>query len=125
MKIKIALIPSKYISKAQDLSTKLQNAVELGEMSTVDQFTEELFTLIDSDFSLSLSEDDWHQLSEEFIRADGDFKSNYIMTKSQLEMIIAFGMSGTFTDVSGLIVEALKTDGVVLQLPYEEEVVDV
>ena len=57
MKIKIALIPSEHTSKAQDLSSKLQNAMEAGEMSAVDQLTEELISLTDSEYSLSLPEE--------------------------------------------------------------------
>ena len=125
MKIKIALIPSEHTSKAQDLSSKLQNAMEAGEMSAVDQLTEELISLTDSKYSLSLSEEYWHQLIERVRSSDNDFKSDYIMAKPKLETIIAADVAESFTDVSGVIEQALKTDGVVLQLPFEEEDADV
>jgi len=125
MKIKIALIPSEHTSKAQDLSTKLQNAMEAGEMSAVDQLTEELISLTDSEYSLSLSEEYWHQLIEKVRNSDNDFKSDYIMAKPQLETIIAAGVAESFADVSGIVEQALKADGVVLQLPFEEEDADV
>ena len=125
MKIKIALIPSEHTSKAQDLSSKLQNAMEAGEMSAVDQLTEELISLTDNEYSLSLSEEYWHQLIERVSSSDNDFKSDYIMAKPKLETIIAADVAESFTDVSGVIEQALKTDGVVLQLPFEEEDADV
>jgi hypothetical protein len=125
MKIKIALIQSEHTSKAQDLSSKLQNAMEAGEMSAVDQLTEELISLTDSEYSLSLSEEYWHQLIERVRSSDNDFKSDYIMAKPKLETIIAADVAESFTDVSGVIEQALKTDGVVLQLPFEEEDADV
>ena len=125
MKIKIALIPSEHTSKAQDLSSKLQNAMGAGEMSAVDQLTEELISLTDSKYSLSLSEEYWHQLIERVRSSDNDFKSDYIMAKPKLETIIAADVAESFTDVSGVIEQALKTDGVVLQLPFEEEDADV
>nr|WP_289057320.1 hypothetical protein [uncultured Psychrobacter sp.] len=125
MKIKIALIPSEHTSKAQDLSSKLQNAMEAGEMSAVDQLTEELISLTDNEYSLSLSEEYWHQLIERVRSSDNDFKSDYIMAKPKLETIIAADVAESFTDVSGVIEQALKTDGVVLQLPFEEEDADV
>lgn len=125
MKIKIALIPSEQTSKAQDLSSKLQNAMEAGEMSAVDQLTEELISLTDSEQSLSLSEKYWHQLIEKVRSFDDDFKSDYIMAKPQLETIIAAGVAEAFADVSGVVELALKADGVVLQLPFEEEDADV
>jgi hypothetical protein len=125
MKIKIALIASEHTSKAQDLSTKLQNAMEAGEMSTVDQLTEKLISLTDSKQSLSLSEEYWHQLIEKVRSFDDDFKSDYIMAKPQLETIIAAGVAEAFADVSGVVELALKADGVVLQLPFEEEDADV
>ena len=125
MKIKIALIPSEHTSKAQDLSTKLQNAMEAGEMSAVDQLTEELILLTESEYSLSLSEEYWHQLIEKVRSSDDDFKSDYIMAKPQLETIIAAGVAEAFADVSGVVEQALETDGVVLQLPFEEEDTDV
>ncbi len=125
MKIKIALIPSEHTSKAQDLSSKLQNAMEAGEMSAVDQLTEELISLTDSEHSLSLSEEYWHQLIEKVRSFDDDFKSDYIMAKPQLETIIAAGVAEAFADVSGVVELALKADGVVLQLPFEEEDADV
>lgn len=125
MKIKIALIQTEHISKAQDLSSKLQNAMEAGEMSAVDQLTEELISLTDNEYSLSLSEEYWHQLIERVRSSDNDFKSDYIMAKPKLETIIAADVAESFTDVSGVIEQALKTDGVVLQLPFEEEDADV
>ncbi|ELI9035112.1 hypothetical protein [Morganella morganii] len=125
MKIKIALIPSEQTSKAQDLSSKLQNAMEAGEMSAVDQLTEELTSLTDSEYSLSLSEEYWHQLIEKVRSSDNNFKSDYIMAKPQLEAIIAAGVTESFADVSWVIEHALKADGVVLQLPFEEEDADV
>jgi hypothetical protein len=121
MKNKIALIPSDQTSKALDLSSKLQNAMEEGEMSAVDQLTEELISLTDSEHSLSLSEEYWHQLIEKVRSFDDDFKSDYIMAKPQLEKIIAAGVAEAFVDVSGVVELALKADGVVLQLPFEEE----
>jgi hypothetical protein len=125
MKIKIALIPSEHTSKAHDLSSKLQNAMEAGEMSAVDQLTEELISLMDSEHSLSLSEKYWHQLIGKVRSFDDDFKSDYIMAKPQLETIIAAGVAEAFADVSGVVKRALKTDGVVFQLPFEEEDADV
>ncbi len=125
MKIKIALIPSEHTSKAQDLSSNLQNAMEAGEMSAVDQLTEELISLTDSKYSLSLSEDYWHQLIEKVRSSDDDFKSDYIMAKPQLETIIAAGLAESFADISGVVKQALKTEGVILQLPYEDEDADV
>ena len=125
MKIKIALIPSEHTSKAQDLSTKLQNAMESGKMSAVDQLTEELISLTDSEYSLSLSEGYWHQLIEKVRSSDDDFKSDYIMAKPQLETMIAAGVAESFTNVSGVVEQALKADVVVLQLPVEEEDADV
>lgn len=125
MKIKIAMIPSEHTSKAQALSFKLQNAMEAGEMSAVDQLTEELTSLTESDYSLSLSEEYWHQLIEKVRSSDDDFRSDYIMAKPQLETIIAAGVAESFADVSGVIEQALKADGVVLQLPFEEEDADV
>lgn len=124
MKIKIALIPSEHTSKAQDLSSKLQNAMEAGEMSAVDQLTEELTSLTESEYSLSLSEEYWHQLIEKVRSSDDDFKSDYIMAKPQLETIISAGVVESFADVSSVVEQALKSNGVVLQLPVEEEDVD-
>lgn len=125
MKIKIALIPSEDTSKAQTLSIKLQNAMEAGEMSAVDLITEELISLTDREHSLSLSEEYWHQLIEKVRSFDDDFKSDYIMIEPQLETIIAAGVAESFADISGVVEQALNTDGVVLQLPFEEEDADV
>jgi len=125
MKIKIALIPSEHNSKTQTLSSKLQNAMEAGEMSVVDQLTEELILLTESEYSLSLSEEYWHQLIEKVRVTNDDFKSDYIMAKPQLETIIAAGVAEAFADVSGVVEQALETDCVVLQLPFEEEDADV
>ena len=54
MKFKIALIPSEHISKALDLSSKLRNAMKAGEMSAVDQLTDELSSLPESTYNLSM-----------------------------------------------------------------------
>lgn len=125
MKIKIALIPSEHTSKAQDLSSKLQNAMEAGEMGAVDQLTEELISLTDGGYSLSLSEKYWHLLIEKVRSFNDDFKSDYIMAKPQLKTIIAAGVAESFADVSDVVELALKADSAVLQLPFEEEGADV
>lgn len=125
MKIKIALILSEYASKAQDLSTKLQKAMEAGEMSTVDQLTEELISLAEREYSLSLTEEYWHQLIKKVRAFDDNFKSDYIMSKPQLETIITASVAESFSDVLGVVEQALKIDGVILQLPFEEEDIDV
>lgn len=125
MKIKIALVPSEHINKAQDLSIKLQSAMETGEMSVVDQITGALLSLTDKDYSLSLSLEFWHRLIEVVRYFDGDFKSNYLITKPQLDTLISAGVAESFADVLSIIEQALKTDGVVLQLPFEEDNADV
>lgn len=94
-------------------------------MSAVDQLTEELVSLTDSEYSLSLPEEYWHRLIEKVRNSDNDFKSDYIMAKPQLEKIITAGVAEAFADVSVVIEQALKADGVVLQLPFEEEDADV
>lgn len=121
MKIKIALIRSEHISKAQDLSAKLLSAMEAGEMSAVDQTTEKLLSFTDKDYSLSLSEASWHQLIELVRRFDKNFKSDYLITKPQLDMIIAAGVAESFADVASVVEQVLKADGIALQLPFEEE----
>jgi hypothetical protein len=125
MKIIIALIPNEHTSKAQDLSTKLQAAMEAGEMSDVDQLTAELISLTDREHSLSLSEESWHQLIEKVRSFDDDFKSDYIMAKPQLETIITAGVAESFAEVSGIVEKASNADDIVLQLPFEEEDTDV
>lgn len=125
MKIKIALIPNEHTSKAQCLSAKLQNAMEAGEMNAVDRLSEELILLTDSEHSLTLSEEYWHHLIEKVRIVDHDFKSYYIMAKPQLEKIIATFVAESFADVSTVVELALKTDCVVLQLPFEEDDADV
>ena len=121
MKIKIALISSEHISDAQALSVKLHSAMEAGDMRTVDQVTEKLLSLTDKDYSLSLSEEYWHKLLEQERSFKANFKSEYLITKPQLEMIIATGVGDSFADVAIVVEQALMTDGVVLQLPFEEE----
>lgn len=125
MKIKIALIPSEHTSKAQDLSIRLLSAMEAGVMNAVDQTTLALLSLTDKDYSLSLSEEYWLQLIEKVRCFDEDFKSDYLMTKPQLETIIAAGVVESFADVASVVEQALMIDGSVLQLPFEDEDADV
>ena len=120
MKIKFALVPSEHIIEVQGLSGKLQNAMEAGEMSLVDKTTEKLFSLADKDHSLSLSEEYWHRLIEKVRNFNKNFKSDYILSKPQLEMIIAANTTGSFTDIVKIVEFALRNDCVLLQLPYEE-----
>jgi hypothetical protein len=121
MKIKVALIPSEHRCKAQNLSFKLQSAIETGEMKVVDEITEKLLSLTDKNYSQSLSEEFWHQLIEKIRSYNGNFKSDYLMTKPQLEMIITAGVAESYADVTRVVEQALKTDSAVLQLPFEEE----
>ena len=125
MKFKIALIPSKHIRKAQDLSTKLQNAMEAGEMGDVDQLTEELTSLADSEYSLFLLDECWHQLIEKVRNFDDGFKSDFIMAKRQLRTIIATDVTDSFAEITDIVEQALMADGAVLQIPFEEEDADV
>ena len=125
MKFKIALIPSKHISKAQDLSAKLRNAIEAGEMGDVDQLTEELTSLADNGYSLFLPEEYWHQLIGKVRIFDDDFKSDFILARPQLKTIIATDVTESFSKISDILEQALMADGAVLQLPFEEEDADV
>ncbi len=121
MKIKIALIPSEHIVEVQELSSKLQVAMESGEMRAVDQTTEKLLSFASNAYSLTMLEESWHQLIAQVRTVDGNFKSDYIITKPQLEIIIASRLGDSFVDVVNVVEHALRVDGVVLQLPYEEE----
>jgi len=125
MKIKFAVIPSEHISNAQDISRKLQCAMESGEMSAVNQFTEALISLTDGEYSLSLTDEYWYRLIVNVRKIYGDFKSYYIVTKPQLETILAADEAELFADVSAVVQHALSTEGVVLQLPFDEEEIDV
>ncbi len=121
MKIKIALIPGEHIREAHSLSITLKNAMEAGEMRKVDQITHELLSLTDKEYSLSVSEENWHKMIEGVRRFDKSFMSNYIMEKPQLERIIASGLTTSFADIAGVVEHALRDEGVVLQLPFDEE----
>ena len=121
MKIKIALIPSEHIVEVQELSSKLQVAMESGEMRAVDQTTEKLLSFASNAYSLTMLEESWHQLIAQVRTVDGNFKSDYIITKPQLEIIIASRLGDSFVDVVNVVEHALRVDGVDLQLPYEEE----
>ena len=59
------------------------------------------------------------------VKVNDNFKSDYIMAKPQLETIIAASVAESFSDVLGVVEQALKIDGVILQLPFEEEDIDV
>lgn len=125
MKIKIALIQSEHIAEVQELSAKLQEAMEAGEMKAVDQATEKLLSFTDNDYSLSVSEESWHQLIAQVRNIDENFKSEYVIAKQQLEMIIAAELAEPFAGIVNVVEQALKIESIVLQLPYEEEDEDV
>lgn len=125
MEIKIALIPSEYMTQAQNLSTQLQKAIEEGEMERVDRFTQELISLTDQKYSLSLKEECWRQFIKNIRDFESDFKSDYIMTQSQLETIMNAHIGELFSEIENIIEQAVKTKSVVLQLPVEEDNVDV
>ena len=125
MRIKIGLIPSEYVNDAQELSLKLQSAVEIGEMSTVDQITEELISLIDKEYSLLLPEKLWYLFIEEIRNFDEGFISNYLMAKPQIETIIASDVSELSSNAMSVFEQALNTNSIVLQIPFEDEGKDV
>lgn len=121
MKIKIALISGEHIREAHDLSITLKNAMEAGEMRQVDQTTHELLSLTDKDCSLSVSEENWHKMIEQVRSFDVTFKSDYIMERPQLERIMAAGLTTSFVDIASVVEHALKNEGAVLQLPFDDE----
>ena len=125
MKIKIALIPSEHTCKAQDLSTKLQNAMEAGEMGAVDQLTEELISLTESEYSLSLSEEHWHKLLEPVSASSYSFPSSSLLFPPPLSPLLSSFFAASFSSFSFFFSQSLPSDGVVLQLPFEEEDADV
>ena len=125
MKIKIALIPSDYIAEVQELSAKLQRAVEAGEMRVVDQETEKLLSFTNKDCSLSVSEESWYQMIAQLRNINKNFKSDYVIKKPQLEVIIAARLAESFVDIVNIAGQALKTESILLQIPYEEENEDV
>ena len=107
MKIKIALIQSEHIAEVQELSAKLQEAMEAGEMKAVDQATEKLLSFTDNDYSLSVSEESWHQLIAQVRNIDENFKSEYVIAKQQLEMIIAAEFAEPFAGIVNVVEQAL------------------
>ncbi|MBF0314279.1 MAG: hypothetical protein HQK52_12750 [Oligoflexia bacterium] len=125
MKIKIAIIPSEHIVKAQSLSVKIQEAMEAGKISVVDNTTKILLSLTDPNNSLAVSEENWQQMIKQIRAFNRNFKSDYIIEKSQLEIIISAGLDDRFTNIVTIIKRALKNRCVVLQIPYEEEDEDV
>jgi hypothetical protein len=72
-----------------------------------------------------LPEESWHKLIELVRSIDGNFISDYLLAKLQLEKIIAADVADSFTDIVNIVEQALKSQSVVLQLPYEEEDDDV
>jgi hypothetical protein len=125
MIINIAIIPNEHIREVQNLSVKLRQAMEAGEMRLVDQTTKKLLSLTDKEHVLALSEKYWHQLIEQIRRFDGNFESDYIITKPQLEMIMRAGVAESFVDIVSMFEQAMRNECVVLQLPYEDEDEDV
>jgi hypothetical protein len=125
MKIMIALIRSEHIAEVHELSAKLQEAMETGEVRFVDQATEKLLSLSDKDHSVSISEEFWHQLILSIRNIDKSFKSDYVITKPQLEMIVSAGLGKPYTGIVNVMKQALELESNVLQLPYEEENVNV
>lgn len=119
MKIKIALIPSVYAAKAQELSVKLQNAMDSGDMYTVDQISVELLSLVDKDHSLDMSEENWYSLIKTIRGVYEDFKSECLMTPQQLKSLKELCLTKSFQTVGVIFDQALRTDSCVLQLPFE------
>lgn len=124
MNVNIALIPSDLLSEAHRLASTLQTAVEGGDMRVVDTTTDALLALAGDGCHLSLSEAAWHQLIEHVRHTVGDFHSDYLLAKPQLEMMLTAGMAD-FVGVAEIIRQALATESVLLQLPAEEDESDV
>ena len=125
MKIKIALVPKENIDEVQFLTLKLQEVMEAGKMILVDQITEKLLLLTDKDNSTDVSEKRWHQLVKNVRSHSKNFTSEYTISNTQMEMIIATKLNESFTDIVNIIKYALKNNRLVLQLPHEETVKDV
>lgn len=121
MKIKVALIRSEHFTEAYELTEILQRAMNVGDMYAVDQTTEKLLFLVDKEYSVLITNLLWHQLISSIRNIFVDFKSDYLIEQSQLEIIMSAGLGAKYKNVIEVMEMALELKGIVLQLPYEEE----
>jgi hypothetical protein len=122
MRIKIALVENKHVDEAQELSVELQEAMEAGEMRVVDKTTERLLSFADEMYAADLSEESWRIFLEKIRMSDEYFQAEYILKATQIEQVLTCNLIEIFPQIIAIAEYALKTGGVVLQLPYEDEV---
>jgi hypothetical protein len=121
MIIRIALIRREHISEAHELANMLQKVMEAGQMRDVDQTTRKLLALTNKKHSISISEESWHKLISSVRHINADFKSDYLIEKKQIQIILSANLGALYNDVVDVMKEALELESVVLQLPLEEE----
>lgn len=120
MKVKFALVPSDRIDEVQDITARLDRAVESGEVSLSDSLTGELFMLADSNHAVSMPEDEWKRFLKEVRNFHPGFESNYVIDRRWLEHIKLSGANILSEGFNCIVARALEIGGVVIQVPFEE-----
>ena len=105
MKIRLAVIPLDDLPQLDTLIDALRNAVNTGDMSSIDTATDKLLALRNVEHLVDLSEEEWQKFLADIRTRNPAFKSDYLI-------------SG---EVCSQIFPNITSKMMVLQLPFDEK----
>jgi hypothetical protein len=105
MKIRLAAISLDNLPQAHPLIDTLRNAVNAGDMNSIDTATDKLLALTNMEHLVDLSEEEWQKFLADTRTRNPAFKSDYLI-------------SG---EVCSQIFPNITSKMMVLQLPFDEK----
>lgn len=122
MIVRLIIVPKEELPLVELLTDQLVNAVNIGDMSVVDQLTNQLLSLTNGNRSLTMMEDTWNDLLIILRALDKSYRSDYIISDHALMIKVLSENEGLSADIQHFLKLALIKDCVILQLPLENEV---
>ena len=105
MKIRLAAISLDNLPQAHPLIDTLRNAVNAGDMNSIDTATDKLLALTNMEHSVNLSEEEWKKFLAEIRTKNPAFQSDYLIPG----------------EVCSQIFSNITSKMMVLQLPFDEK----
>lgn len=122
MTVRLIIVPKEELPSVELLTDQLVKAVNIGDMSVVDQITNQLLSLTYGNRSLTMIEDSWNDLLMNLRALDKSYRSDYIISDQALITKVLSELKGLSADIQLFLKLALCKECVILQLPLENEV---
>jgi hypothetical protein len=117
----IAIVEADKQEEAYMLAHNLREAVNKGKMRRVDEISEHLLGLGQSDGQIKITASLWKDFLAALRATDDSFESSYIFDEKQIQVILAAHLDKRYGEILAVVEKAHASNALVLELPFEPE----